>query len=352
MLRLWTRLSLLLLLAFLPAQGFAQPELPRNCRDDQGNNRCAAEQQQRMRELYGARPIETHLAAGEQVLRVFYVDGYGRDMVAIELIRAPGRDPRLMVRHRRPDGGTPTALEAPVAINIWNDMIVRASQFDRSFAPGPQGNSGDIVMCLHGWHYLIEASEPGPRPPPRIRRKSESACEDGPGELFAYGLQRTALDLFPHCAMLDPEQHRNAASQLNACGLLSGDRMAAAQILNRLRPLLRAGSPQDEALLRGLFEYEMRIDWNGESNSGPGSAAAFWAGKLAQPSGRANFYVQSVEGLSADRVRVRGELGRSAGDNSSETAAVELIWTNANGGPHQISEARVGPWRPIVPPAP
>lgn len=340
-------LALLALVACAPA--LAQSRPPRGCTDDNGVDRCAAEQQQRMRELYGARPIEAHLAAGEQVVRVFYVDGYGRDMVAIELIRAPGRDPRLVVRYRRPEGGTPTAIEAPVAIDIWNDMLVRASQFDRSFAPGPPGNSDEIIMCLHGWHYLIEASEPGARPP-RIRRKSESACEDGPGELFAYGLQRTALDLFPHCAMLDAEQHRNPASQLNACGLLSGDRMVAAQILNRLRPLLRAGSPQDEALLRGLFEYEMRIDWNGESNSGPGSAAAFWAGKLAQPSGRANFYVQSVEGLSAGRVRVRGELGRSASDNRSETAAVELIWTNPNGGPHQISEARVGPWRPIVAP--
>lgn len=351
MLRLWIRVSILVLLALAPVQALAQSDVPPNCSDDQGTNRCAAEQQQRMRDLYGARPIEAHLAAGEQVRRVFYVDGYGRDMVAIEMIRAPGRDPRLVVRYPRRDRGEPAMIEAPVPIDIWDDMIVRSGQFDRSFAPGPQGNSDEIVLCLHGWHYLIEASQPGVTGSrtPGIRRKSESACEDGPGALFAYGLQRTALALFPHCAALDPAQHRNEASQLNACGLLSGDRMVAAQILNRLRPMLRISGPQTEALLRGLFAYELRVDWNGESNGGPGTAAAFWAGKLAQPPGRANFYVQSVEGMSAGRVRVRGELGRSS-DNSSEAAEVELIWTNPTGGPHQISEARVGPWRPAVAP--
>jgi hypothetical protein len=126
--------------------------------------------------------------------------------------------------------------------------------------------------------------------------------------------------------------------------------MVAAEILNRLRPLLRIRGPQDEALLRGLFEYEMRIDWNGESSHARGSAAAFWVSKLTEPSGSANFYVQSVEGQSAGRVRVRGELGRSVG-NASESAEVELIWTNPTGGPFQITGARVGPWRTPPPPS-
>lgn len=79
----------LLLLATM--QGEAQPRPDPNCRDDRGTDRCAETEQRRMRELYGVRSIEEHQAAGDQVRRIFYVDGYGRDLILIAFVRTSGR---------------------------------------------------------------------------------------------------------------------------------------------------------------------------------------------------------------------------------------------------------------------
>ena len=80
----------------------AQRPVDRNCSDDRGVDRCSEEQQRRTRQLFSVRSIEEHGAAGDQVRRVFYVDGYGRDVVLIALVRAPGRT--RSSRFTSPDG--------------------------------------------------------------------------------------------------------------------------------------------------------------------------------------------------------------------------------------------------------
>lgn len=336
-----------LLLLAGPAAAQLRPN--QSCRDDNGLDRCADEQQRRARALFGVRSIEEHQAAGDQVRRVFYVDGYGRDLILIAFVRAPGRDPTLWV-HFRPMEGQPRAepMQAPVTQAAWDEVVNRSENFDRSYAPRP----GDTDPCVHAWVFTIESvGRRRGRLPAEVRRKTESACENGPGSAYAREVQRIALSLMPHCAALDPRNHRNPASMLDACRILHGDRLAAAEVLNRAEAFQSVSGPRDEPRLAAVFGHEPRIDWNGNRYQGSGGGAAtFWAGRLAQASGWTNFYFHSVDAESADRARLTGVLRRSADtprgrSTGSETARVELVWVRDFNGDMQVESATVGPWQ-------
>jgi len=347
------QLAALALAAGSPAQ--STPD--RNCTDDRGLDRCVADQQARTRALFGVRSIEQHRDAGDQVRRVFYVDGYGRDTIAISFVRAPGREPIAYLHFpNRQDRPANRSLEAPVPELVWNDILRRSANFDRSFTPRPAtqrqpGEDQEIAICLHSWVYTIEAYDPARPSGERaaLRRKTEDACENGPGEAFAWELQAAALPLFPFCAALDPDQHRNPASQLAACSLLSGDRLAAASVMNRLDSFRRARRPEDGRILSGIFDFRARIDWQGSVSVSSGAHPEnLWLERLAADGAPAFFY-ESIEGLSADRVRVRGSLHRSV-DGSEGTEAtrslapVEMIWTFTGVREFQVESVTVGAW--------
>jgi len=332
-----------------------QAERDRNCRDDRGVDRCSDEQQRRTRTLYGVRSIEEHGAAGDQVRRIFYVDGYGRDLVMIAFARTAGRDPALWVHYPQREGERrrPEPVQAAVPQSAWDEALRRSEHFDRRFAPLAAGASDAFSICMHSWVYTIEASDPPERGQPmEIRRKTEDACEDGPGGVYALELQRIALELIPHCAALDPEQHRNAASILDACRLLHGDRLAAAEVLNRAHPFRQLGGAGDAQRIAGRFAHETRIDWAGTPYRGPGHRAGeFWAGRLVRADGApTNMYFERLEGESGSRVRLTGLLSRSVDTprgvaTGHETATIEQIWVRDVNGEMQVEQATIGPWR-------
>lgn len=210
---------------------------------------------------------------------------------------------------------------------------------------------------MHSWVFTIEATDPRlDFLPTVLRRKVEDACEHGPGGAYAWELQRAALALLPYCSALDAAQHRSPATILAACRLLHGDRLAAAQVLNRAGLFREIEGPQDGSRLPGLFAYRSSIDWNGERFAGDASGAAgFWAAHLGPGPRWPNFYFRSVEGESANRIRLIGTLSRSTerpdGRDTQETARVEQIWARRQGGEVAIESATVGPWEPY-PPAP
>ena len=345
---------------FLVAQtATAQVAGNRSCRDDNGTDRCAEAQQRQVRESFGVRSIEEHRNAGDQVRRVFYVDGYGRDLILIAFVRAPGRDPALWVHYPRREGeARPESLQAPVPQAAWNEVVQRSENFDRTFAPRAGEDPELRSFCLHGWVYTIESvgRNGGPRLPAEIRRKTESACEDGPGAAYARDVERIALTLIPHCAALNPEYHRNPSSILSACRILHGDRLAAAEVLNLAHGFLHIGGPEHAHRIQSLFAHEVSIDWSGERYRGDSlGAPAFWTARLDQEdSGHTNLIVASVDAESADRVRLRGTLRRSVDGprgrgNSSQEARVELIWTRDLNSEMKVESAMVGPWQPDPP---
>ena len=326
------------------------------CTDDSGTNRCAEAEQRRMRGSYGVPSIDEHRARGEEVRRVFYVDGYGRDVVLIAFLRAPGRDPELMVHWPARDGGPGREpMRAAVPQPVWDETVRRAAFFDRRFVPL---ESPDAAICLHSPVHVVEAAEPDRfrGHELKVRRATEDACGGGPATLYAAEVQRLALGLLPPCAALDPDQHRNPAAMLSACYRLHGDRLAAAEVANRAEPFSEAAGPGGETRIAGLFGHRTQIDWAGERYSGPGyRAGAFWSGKLTRAQeGNTRLSIERVEGLTAHRVRLTGSMSRptdtpQGAATGIETATVEQIWVRDVNGVMAVEQATVGPWVPYRP---
>jgi len=159
-------------------------------------------------------------------------------------------------------------------------------------------------------------------------------------------MQRIALPLLPHCAALDPGQHRNAASILSFCRLLQGDRLAAAEVANIAMAFRSLRGSADSGRIAGLFAEETAIDWAGEQYRGPGHRAGeYWASRSAPSAGTTtNMAFERFEAQAGARVRVVGRLSRSLG-SAIETAAVEQTWGRDVNGVMRIERATVGPWR-------
>jgi len=257
----------------------AQSRLTSDCGDDRGVDRCSADVHRRVLDLYGLQPIEAHARAGDQVRRVIY----------------------------------------------------------------PQADQGVISMCLHAWVYTVEATEQGPREDDglRVRRKVQDACANGLAEEYANTLPGFALPLFPACAALDREQHRNVATLLNECRKLGGDRLAAAEAFNLLSRL------DDGSEVYGVFGQRATVDWTGERTSGSTQAVvAAWSRGMANPE-RATLYIGRVTGERADHVRAEGELVRyvdGAGDTRVlMTAPVTFELTDIRDGQGvRVTRATVG----------
>ena len=355
-----------LLAALALAMSAAQSLPVDDCRDDRGTDRCAAEAQERVRTLFGVQPIEAHRDAGDQIYRAFYVDGYGRDVVAISFLRRPGHDPELLVHLPRWEGqARPEPLRAMVPQNVWDDVARRSAHFDRELVSRfPRAESEStlteddevITLCLHSWVYTIESVEDSnaPSPQPVIRRRTEDACNGGLTGAFARELDRAAVSLLPPCARLDPAQHRNAATLLAACGWLGGDRMAAAEVRNRAHELRWVENVHDVSLLARLFHSDSVIDWNGERIAGFGGTerARFWVQKAMENEARTLFF-DEIQGENARRVRLTGFFERwPDGPNDSELlerAPVEMIWTRRSSRDDAffIESATVGPFAPV-----
>ena len=343
-------LAALLLVQAPEAKPTVQRHPPQgDCRDDRGVDRCSAEQQRRVRDLFGVQPIEAHRDAGDQVRRAFYVDGYGTDVVAIAFVRPKGGEPSLWVHFPKGDEGKRhEPLSAPVPQDVWDGVIQRSSHFDRQLLPlrDEVAESGEMTLCMHSWVFTVEATDPaeGEYRPATLRRKTEDACDDGLVEAYAQELYRAAVPLLAPCARLDRSLHRNEATLLSACRLLRGDRLAAAEVMNLLDRLDIEG-PEDSARLNGLFAYDARIDWAGEPLGTSGDAAKAWAKKVSE-GGSTRLYWDHVEGETSDRVRFVGLLSRSVeGEAIYRNARVELIWTR-DGRSFQIERGTVGPFEP------
>ncbi|HEY0014017.1 MAG TPA: hypothetical protein VGB79_14340 [Allosphingosinicella sp.] len=334
----------------------AQSREARECSDDRGVDRCAAEQHRSVLELYGMEPIQSAVGPGRQVRRVFYVDGYGTDLLSISFERRPERDPEAIVRFPRAQGAEPRpAMTAQVPEAVWREVVGASRNFERELVAPPVNN---LEICLHSWVFTVEAADP-PRgqAPGEARRKVADACGDGLAERFAQLVYQRTLPLFPHCAALDPERYRNGATQLVACQALRGDRLAAAGAMNAAHVLTGNPQPDETAPLRRAFAWQGTLDWAGERSGGDrGEAGAAWVARMTGAA-RTNFSVRAAHGLTAERVRMEGRLVRTSpgtGDAAStyEVAPVELIWVFGGTQEWEIERAVVGPFARPAPVAP
>lgn len=333
-------------LLFTAAPAAAQRWPDDQCVDEPNLAPCLQSRADGLAETYGVRRIEAHRDAGDEVLRIFYIKDGGRAAL-ISFVRAPGRDPVVSVHFEREGGRpAPAPMQAPISQAMWYEASYRAAYADRSLVPVPPDPR---IICLHPWTYVFEASvpaEPAYDRPARVRRHSITSCDDGPLLYFAADLQRLALPLFPACDALDGDHYGNAVLRLRQCRRLSGDRLAAARVMNLATAFERMHRPDDPRVLNDLFAFGAVTDWNGRRHAPTDrDPAVFWRARIAEDNVN-GFRVEAVEGQSPDRVRLTGYLYRNqpgTNDGTQSRARFEQIWARTISG-MQVTSITVGAW--------
>lgn len=347
-------MSLIALLAIAALAGQEPAPDSRDCLDDNGVDRCAAENRARVLAAMGAPAIEAEAAAGVEAYRVLQVDGYGADQPVVAFERRPGASPRVAVYGR--DGQVLTgAVPAPV----WARVRQAARLADREMVP-PPGREEPVNICLHSWVYTFEAADP-PNPYARapeagaVRRRTEDACGGGLTGEFARMLAEEAIHLIPDCDALDPDQHRNDTARLNVCARFRGDRMAAAQLMNQVGwRAVPDDDPETPIAWESLFGMNsaVRLDWAGEivqdARGGfPGAPASFLAAKKAEePTLRG--YLIDFDAVSSTRVEVAGRLDREDAEDRTWSAPFRQVWVwNHPGQNWTLQSWTVEPFQPV-----
>ena len=330
----WLALALLGLLAAVPAA--AQDRIV--CTAGPALAACA----DGLARAYGVPTISTHFANGDTVLRVFLIDRHGNNRLLIAFTRATEREPTASVHYPPTElGPTPAPIQAPLPETSWDEALWRADYADRSLVPSAP-NDG---FCLDPWALVFEASEParvGAVRPSRTRRHVASICDEAPLIPFFSDLTRLALPLFPACQALETEDYRGPAAAFLQCPVLAGDRLAAARVVKRASGFELVQGPEYFGNIDELFFYNATIDWNGRRTApGAENPAEFWAARVGEDH-VTYFVIDRAEGLSADRVRITGRLGRSAdrsGERTIYIAPFEQIWVQ-----ERVQSATVGAW--------
>lgn len=292
---------------------------------------------------YGVPTISTHFANGDTVLRVFLIDRHGNNRLLIAFTRAIGREPTAFVYYPPRDmGPTPAPMQATLPEASWDEALWRADYADRSLVPSAPGDG----FCLDPSALVFEASEParvGAVRPSRTRRHVASICDDAPLVPFFSDLTRIAMPLFPACQALQTEDYRGPAEALVQCSVLAGDRLAAARAVKRASGFELVQGPQYFGNIDEFFFYNATIDWNGRRTApGEEHLAEFWAARVGEDH-VSYFIIDRAEGVSADRVRITGRLGRSVDRSDERTiyiAPFEQIWVQEH-----VQSATVGAWR-------
>ena len=336
----------------------------RLCSDDQGVDRCDGETQRRMRESYGLADARSVLDSGITLRRAMFVDGYGRDVAAIDFVRRPGEEPRVEVRTpSTPDEEATPPLTAPLSLESWHAAIGRSENFDQKLAremPAADQSSEapPINLCLHSWVVVVEAVD-APRVSPNIlvgtdsrgqvgdlalaveaptlpgiiRSDTEDACADGLAIPYAFAIADLAHRSLPQCSTLDLDDFRNSAMLLATCHRLRGDRHTAGEayaLSERLQNALRGADPR---ALQWLFV-------------GTGAARA---DTFREAIGEGKLYLGPPEAEDFDRASVSGSVYFPAADDEGQDqiADVELHLLRQT-GEFRIDTFAVGERRPYV----
>ena len=329
----------------IDAQGIA------HCADDSGVNRCDADQRQRMFERYSLPSLALAMGDNQTIIRIFYIDGYGRDLVAITFVRDGNGTDRTSIAYPSDGAGALNeALNAPFPAAAWSDLRQRAEPLFANPETSERKASEPPSICLHGWMFDLESADRARSDNSvHARKRIVHACDDQMVPRFALDAAAVALEQFPACAALDPAQYRHAPSRLSACRLLNGNQLEAASVMNRGSKFRMIKDGADAVKLADMFTSDANILWNGRSSANE-NAASFWARHAGGPRGWTNLNVKSITGVEKGEVTLTGMLSRSIDTDrgaatGSETADVEQIWIRGQDGKFRVRHAEVSGWK-------
>ena len=299
------------------------PEIPRQCRDDNGADRCAADQQAAVRAKLGVAAIEDEAAADVETYRAFYVDGYGRDMPVVSFERRPGSDPMVVV-----SGSDGRRMSSPVSSEAWDRVRVGGRFADRALGPAPaSASSDDFAICLHAWVTTVEManSTPDERRGGPVRRRTENACGSELTTQFTFALAEEAVKAIAPCGLLDETVQRNSVTILQTCLGLSGDRFAAAGLMNQIGNGMPRRGP-DSADAGSWRAYlgtngSPEVRWAGErvkTERGRDSRAAEFIVAQIQAHPSLRVWPKRFEGRDSRAATVEGVVAYSTGEDAAE----------------------------------
>lgn len=341
-----------------------------DCFDDNLTDRCAAAEQARVRELLGMASIEDEASAGVEVYRLLFVDGYGRDMPAVSFERRPNEPPKVVIY-----GTEGRRMTGPVSMETW-ETVTRRSRFAEAPPPrpadppltapggeplaGPGQELEEVVICLHSWVATFEATMTH-QGRPMIRRRTEDSCSHGLTMAYAFEAAAFAAESLPACDRLKPEGHRNDVARLNACLILHGDTISAADLLNEKDDPPRAwrGEVVSAATWREWLGagHAARIDWAGEVLT---EAQGYYDSRPGRPDlpqflvdratalGPLAIYPARFVGETASRARIEGQISFRIGDpddgRSYMAADYVQVWIRSSGDAWRLDSWTIGPF--------
>lgn len=336
-------------LALLAAPAFSQDleDFASGCADDSGGDRCSDTAVKAWHDRYGLRPVETMAADGTTVRRILYVDGYGRDMLAISAFRAKGAPPAIEIR--RPSGkeeAGPMTWMRPIPEEAWDRILDHAATAHRRFAPETK-TGDDAGICLHAGVLRFESGDPRRLASfvvgqlwldPESRATTASTCGDGPTGRFGATLAEVAAATFGECSSIDASRTRDGIAMIETCMALRGDTIAAGHVMSvyrNLYPLIFRAQETDES-----WTDLLRADFNLASQSLKEGDHSDWDSLRALFAKADNVYfdVEKATGLDADRVEMIAtfhwaDRDRSAGAQEPErhTKKLRLMWVRQTG---------------------
>lgn len=323
---------------------------------------CRAALQAQLLEMFGATSIEAEAASGARVHRAFIANGNGRDMLLVSFEMRRDQSPTVVLRGR---GGR--FLSHPVSAEVWDRVADEGVYADRDLGPPPAYRDGEVRICVHPWSATVEMANAlnSNYDPTPFRSRSDSSCQ--PKSLvfrYAFLLAELAADAIPACDQLDPEEHRNDASRLEACLNLAGNTVAAASLMNEKGdpPYAYSGRPITTDLWAEwlLSDTTAVLDWNGQVRTGRvgGSAdprielSEIVQERTAALSGL-RIYQSVIGAHSPEEGWIEGQMLWSepgaAEDDPMRVAAYRQEWSRTPGGRWRLRRWTVGPDRPFRP---
>lgn len=339
--------------------GQAGPVPDPNCVDDNMTDRCSEASRAATRQKFGVAAITDEAAAGAEIYRAFFVDGYGRDMPPVSFERRPGQAPVVIVY-----GEAGAKLSAPVSAAVWRKVQDESVFADRQIsdpAVSPDANGRPEPklppICLHSWVQTVEMSNtrPGSWSLVPVRVRTEDACNGALTTRFAHRLADLAVEEIPPCDVLDEDHQRNAVTRLATCLMLKGDRLAAAELRNaRLTFGLRPGAdPTSVYAWQALMgtNGSPRLVWGDQevrSERGRNyNVASFLIARQAEL-GPLTFQQTTFEGVSAREARAEGTASYQVLGTTWEASYRQTwVWDRAM-QEWMVSEWTVEPFVPVA----
>lgn len=312
-------LAVLLLIAANPA---AQKPVAPKCTDDRGAERCTAAARAKQRAIYRAPPIAQLGANGSEAIRVFYVDGYGRDVGMLVLRKPNGADPLF-------EFATPVrsqTLAARTDAATWMRILEAGSGFDNQPTPETR-DPEEIEICLHQWMVTVEAIDSSGK----VRLITQASCDRGFAIDYAFELAKAAIPALPICASLNSKYSRNEVTLLAACAWLEGDKSAAAQVYNQLIP---ENQITEEMALKALLSDDAVASWRGQRTlRGPSAIASAFEDKF----GKTDVYLDRLIGDSPELATLTFSLIDYPREDRKRTIRLRARLRKAPDGQFQIT---------------